>query len=471
VAGGLLLALAFVELVPGWVFPPQMDPPPVVLDHRVAAFAVAAGAASALIAGLLPAVLVSRSRLADVLKGSAGTGTARRGRLRSALTVAQIAVSLGLVVAALLLDRTVRNLSRIDLGYDPEGIVLVRLDPEPLGYEPARAAALRMDLLRLAAELPGAEAVGGADEGPLAVHFVTNLRSTDDVSDAWPVEAWRDHVTPGYFGSLGVPVIHGRTFTNPELARSFEAPPAAAVVSETLALRLFGGTDVVGRTLVQRGYQRNDMLEVVGVVADHRVRSLEGPPEAILYLPLGSGYSRGMVLTLRTSRPAASVVEDVRGLMDRLDPTLPFYEAGRLESRVLLETFDRRLLQRLIGFLAILAALLAGVGLYGVVAHSVAERAREIGIRMALGAQKVAVVGGIVRQSLTLVGFGVVAGAGIAWALVRLVGQWLYGVTPLDVGVWLPTAVVFLILGILAAAGPARYAARLDPMKTIADST
>lgn len=463
IAAGLLVAWLLLELGSAWVLPPSPDPSPLELDLRVAGFAVAAGVASVLVAGLLPALTVGRFRLSEVLKESGRAHGGRKARLRRLLTVAQLAVSLGLVVGALLLDRTVRNLYAVELGFETEGVARVRIDPEPQGYEPGRADALRSDVLRLARDLPGVESVGGAAEGPMHMHMSADLRSGDDPGDDWPVDARQDEVTPGYFETLGIPVLRGRSFSSQELTRSFEGDAGVAVVSETLARRLFGRLDAVGRTVVSRGFRASTTLEVVGVVADHRTRSLDGPVGPVLYRPLGDGFSRGMVLFARSRRPPTAVVQALRAVLDGLDPALPFYEAGPLEERLAAATAEPRLLARLVGFLAVVAGLLAAVGLYGVVAYSVVERKREIGIRMAMGAGATRVVGRVLRQSLALVAVGVATGAGVAWLLTRLLQRWLFGVGTLDPTVWTAVPAAFLLLGMLAAWAPARAATRVDP--------
>lgn len=485
VVGGLLLTGFLLEVAPLWILPlaEASDLALFRLDARVTTFAVALGALTVALAGLAPALTVGDFDLSEVLKGITSTSTGPKARLRTGLTTVQIALSLALVVGALLMQRTLGNLTGLELGLDAEDVTYVRVDPEPQGYTRSQSHALRRELLRGAREIPGVTAAAGASEGPLAGHVVTDLRAGGDATDGWPVSADQDEVTPGYFETLGIPVLRGRDFSGAELERSFEEGDAGAeggsdaerspvaggvaIVSETLARRLFGTLDAVGRTVVARGYRSNDRLEIVGVVADHRNRSLHGPAAPVLFRPLGDGLSRGMVLVVRSPRPTRAVLEGLRDVADAVDPTLPFYESGALPRRVLEATRTELFLSRLMSLLAVGAGFLAGIGLYGLVASSVAERRREVGVRMAMGADRAEVVRAVVGDALRLVGLGVVAGAGVAWLMTRALEAWLFGVAPLDPFTWAAATGGMVALGILAAAGPARSAARVDPMEVL----
>lgn len=468
---GALVGLAG-PLAVGWLLRDARASGPIplgelVLDGRVAAFAAAIGVLAVIAAGLVPAWVVHRVDLVDSLKESHRTETGRKKRLRTGLTVVQLALSLTLLVGALLLSRTVRNLHDVSLGFDAEGVVEVRINPQPQGYDEAAADRFYRALLEEAATVPGVESVAAAGAAPLRAVMQVDLRTGDAIAEEWPVQAFADYVTPDYFRALGVAVIRGRAFTEGDLAASWEDASGVAVINRTLARRLFGDDDPLGRTVVQRGYRENTTVRVVGVVADSRARGLAGPMHPALYRPFGENYTSGITLLVRSSRAPAETLAGIRGVVDGLDPALPFYRARSLQETVLEEIVEERLLARLMTVLAALAALLAGVGLYGVVAYSVAERTREIGIRMAMGAGRRTVVGMVVRQSLVLAGVGLVVGAGVAWLFARALESRLFGVEPLDPATWLVALAAFLGLAFVAAIAPARAASRVEPMTTL----
>lgn len=468
VALGVGLAIGLLRLFEGLGLGGRVAFESVTVDVRVLLFAALAGAASLLLAGLLPGLVVNRVDLVPALKEAAPTETGRKARLRAALTVVQISLSLALLVGALLAARTVRGLQAIEVGFEPEGLVSVTLDPDPQGYDEDRANAFQRALLAEAARLPMARSVAAVGSGPFGAHFYLDLRPQGAAEDGWPVNAYGDFVTPGYFDALGVRMLRGRTFSPDELEASFAKASDVAILNETLALRAFGTLDVLGRTMVQRGYRANTTLRVVGVVADSRLRApLEAPQEPALYRPLGEHYSNVFSLLIRSSAPAATVIDGVRALVDRLDPALPFYRARSLEELVAGLVVEERFLARLMSVLAILAGLLAAVGLYGVVAYSVAERTREIGIRLALGAGAGRVITMVLRQSLLLAVIGVAVGAGFAYLLARALESRLYGVAPLDPVTWTAAAGAFILVALVAAAGPIRLAVRIEPTRAL----
>lgn len=470
-AGGVVLGLALAagatRLLEGAPVSRVVAPEALPMDLRVLGFAVAAGAASLLLAGLIPAVVVHRLDLVGYLKEAAPTDTGRKARLRATLTIAQLGLSLALLVGALLLARTLDNLQRVELGFRPDGLVRAMVNPEPQGYEVEAVVRFKRELLREAGALPLADDVALAYSGPFRVVMWLDLRPDGAATDEWMANGYGDFVTPGYFRTLGVPMVRGRTFTAGELDASWSGPSGVAVLNQTLARRLFGDEDPLGRTVVQRGYRENVSMRVVGVVGDSRARDLEGPIEGVLYRPLGESVQSFVSVLVRTTAPPEAAVAAIRAAVDRLDPALPFYAAGSLSDAIRELTAEQRLMARLMSVLALLAALLAAVGLYGVVAYSVAERTREIGIRLALGAGGARVVRMVVRQALVLAALGVTVGIGFAYVLARMLESRLHGVAPLDPVTWAVAAGAFAVVALVAAAGPARLAVGVEPVRAL----
>lgn len=437
-----------------------------VVEGRVLAFAAACGGISVLLAALLPALVVPRVDLVASLKVFARKRTGGRGRLRAGLFVTQIALSLSLVVSALLLRGSLRNLQEVELGFESAGLMEVALDPRRQGLDQAQLAEYQRELLRGVATIPGLHSVAGVGDGPLRAQFRADLRPGGE-GGGWPIEAWAEHVTPGFFGTLGVPILRGRDFTADDLERSWESDAGVAVVNEALARRLSGTVEAVGLEIVQRGYRENRVLEVVGVVADSRMRDLRGERDSGLYRPLGDSYHSRTALLLRSDRPSAEVIEDVRGVVNGIGLPVPFQRAAPLTDLVDELTTEERLLARLMTLLSIVAVGLAGVGLYGAVASSVEERVREIGIRKALGARMSEIAGQVIGEVLRLTAFGLVAGAFVGWGAARLLENRLFRIEPLEPRVWFAAVVACVVLAVAAAALPARAAARVDIVRTL----
>ncbi|MGH7574459.1 MAG: FtsX-like permease family protein [Longimicrobiales bacterium] len=436
------------------------------LDARVLWIALTVGALSMLLTGLVPAVVVNKLDLTRQLKEAMPTQTGRRALLRSGFTVAQLALSLGLVVGGLLLVRTQRNLQSVELGFSPADVVEVRLDPDPRGYTDDQAHQLQREMLHQARALPMATAVAAVAGGPFQTHFGVHLRAGLSAGDDFPVESPADFVTPDYFDVLGLPLLRGRTFSADELEAGWQQSSDVAIVSELLARRLFGTTPALGRTVVQRS-QSDTPLRVIGVVADSRTHNLDGPLEPMLYRPLGEYYSNDFVILVRSSAPAPVTVDALRAVVDRIDGTLPFYRAGPLSRRLDEEMGEQRFLSRLMSLLALLAALMAAVGLYGVVAFAVAEREREIGIRLALGSASSRVAWIVLRRSMMHAVCGLVFGAGLAYAAARVLESRLFGIEPLDLLTWVAAGGILLAVALIAAVVPVLRAVRVEPAQVL----
>ena len=470
---------ALVGLLPQNGPPLALDLSP---DLRVFGFSVAVSFLSVLIFALGPALRSSRPDLVAAIKGGAAT-PADRHRLdpRAALVVVQVALSVVLLVGAGLFVRTLHNLKSMNAGFSPERVLVIRVHPEQMGYrEPSRLRAYFDQLTERVAATPGVRAVSLADETPL-----DGRRWTDDLTAEGSAagEVYRvadlNAVSPGFFATLGIGLRAGRDFTEDDVRRADAEPAAAspsngptlapaqaAVLSATAASRLFPGQRAVGQRF-SRGiaFRPGEAYEVVGVVDDARYFGLREAPRGMIYFPKSGGP--GTTLLVRTTERPEALVDVVRRHAAAIDPTVPVMDARALTSRVDDVLASERMLAALCTGFGLLAAGLAAVGLYGVLAEGVLRRRREVGIRLALGATRAAVVKSVLRGALGMVMPGAIAGGLAAFALARMLERLLYGVEPFDPWTIAFAAATLVLLAAGAAAGPAYRAAGVNPMTAL----
>jgi predicted permease len=456
---GLVVAFAFKLLFQGTRLQ-LIELEKVPLDGRVFAFALAASVVTGLLFGLVPTALARGLDLASALKEGGTRQTGRSNWVRSVITVVQLSLSLALLAGALLLTRTLLNYYAIELGFDTR-LVSFTLDMQPQGYTAERRRALESALLDRLRAAPEFESAALTVNTPFAGFYgVGRLLHPETADTLQYVAEW---ISPGYFETLDATILSGR----PLGAEDFGAGEGVrnVVVSEALARRLFGSADALGRTFRSTARTAAEM-RIVGVAANKRVRTLDADPELVLYEPLDAP-SRGaqyVMVVVRTSLPVPRAEAAMREIVDGLDPALPFMYVERLSDKLGRAMAEQRLFARLLVTLASIALVLAAVGLYAVVAYSVAARTREIGIRMALGADRRRVLLLVARQAAILAGAGIALGVvGARWVS-RLVESRLFGVEPLDPSVHAAAAALFLVIAIAAAAVPARRATRVDPL-------
>jgi predicted permease len=466
VAVPILPLLEYLQLPAGSLGPLGFPP-------RVFGFTLVAGLVSGLLFGLTTALRTIRISPAAILKGIAPP---RRRRLkwlglRDVLAVVQIALALLVLAAAALLLRSLGNLRAIDPGFDPDHVFVASLDLDAAGYSKSAVSPFYEGLTERLRRLPDVENVSLAAAVPM-VGAPLEVRLTVDAEDAGtalPGGAVHALVGRGFFSALGIPILEGRDFD----ARDTPTSQGVVIVNNTLARQLWPSRQALGRRL--RLLQTPEPFEVVGVVADSKVRSLREPPAPTLYLYhgqheksfIGSMLAPAMTLILRSGNRAAALGEPVRRTVQAIDPLLPL-----LDARPLAEVFSsavraERQLAIIFGAFALLAVGLAMLGLGGVVAHSVAERRREIGIRLALGASPATVRRLVLRRALMLSSLGCVLGLAAAAALGRFLASQLYDVTALDPATWLGAALILLTLSLLVSDGPARRAARTAPRESL----
>jgi predicted permease len=436
------------------------------LNGAVLAYTAATALGAGLLFGLFPALLSTRPEVLSALKGQAGqpAGARSAARFRSVLTTAQIALSMALLVAAGLFIRSLSAVSRIDLGIDTADIVTFGISPVRNGYEPAASRALFERGEEALAALPGVESVTAsmipilADSSSSSGVRVEGFEADadTDTNAAWNV------IGTDYFRTLGVPLLAGREFT---LSDTLEAP-RVAIVNEAFARKFGLGRDAVGRRMAVGGGADEKLdIEIVGLVQDLKYNDAKDEIPAQYFLPYRQSEDIGNIFYYARSQiDARAQLSAIAPLVARLDPNLPVENLRTLQMQFEENTFADRVISTLATAFAVLATLLAAVGLYGVLAYSVAQRTREIGLRVALGAEPRRVRGLVLRQTawMTLIGGAI----GLAGALLlgRLAESMLFEVTGHDPVVLIGAIGLLALIALGAGVIPAQRAARVDPM-------
>ncbi|HEX5473989.1 MAG TPA: ABC transporter permease [Vicinamibacterales bacterium] len=436
----------------------------VAVDGRVLLFALALAVLSGVVFGIVPAFTAARGNLVEALKEGGRTGSGARGaRTRSAFVVVEMALALVLLVGAGLLVRSFMALVRVDPGFDPSHTVTMKLSLPQARYRDNAAVIGFFDRLfdRIDA-LPGVRASGGTSFLPLngmgaATSFEIVGRPAPPAGDE-PVADVRV-VTRDYFKAMGVRLVRGRFFD----ARDAGAQRHRVIINETMARTYWPGEDPIGRQVV---ISWNDKApdEIIGVVADVRQASLETAPRSTTYWPPARFAYPWNVIAIRTSGDPMHVAPDVIAIVHQLDADLPVSDIQTMDDVLSASTAERRVTMTLLAGFAGLALLLAGIGIYGVISYSVQQRTQEIGIRMALGAPRAAVLSMVIRQALVLAGAGILAGAAGALMLTRVMRTLLFGVTPSDGATFGAVALLLIVVAALASAIPGLRATHVDPI-------
>lgn len=438
---------------------------PVDIDWRVfgGAFLVSAGVA--VTAGLLPAVLGSRADLAATLRGAGRGQTPARRRARTTLVVAQVAVTVTLAIAGLLLLRSMRARAAVPLGFRTEDVLAFSVDPG-MGVKTSTEA---QDVALFRAVLDGVRGVPGVRAAGLAwiepfkpIGGGAAMRPADSPGLS-ETRADSNPISPGFFDAIGLSRLEGRDFTPAETFHSDEHGGGVIVVNRALAQALFGDTHVAGRRVLM-SYPEGRVRTIVGVVDNSRTRGLAGPAPPIMYEPFGQTFTAGWATVhLRLSQPPAVVVPRVAAVVRSIDPMMPIYDVELLGDSLARFLAEDTMVMRITVAFAAVALILAGVGLYGVLAREVEERRQEFGLRLALGARPAAIARLVSVDALRALVVGVVAGSVLTVWLVRLIESRLFGVTKGD-----PTSIASAIglvvaATVLAALPAARRAGRVDP--------
>jgi predicted permease len=435
-------------------------------DWRILAFTAGVSVLTGVVFGLAPAIRGSAFDLAGALK-QAGRGASPPQRLARALSVFQVALSLVLVIGAGLLVRTLDRLEAIDAGFPRDRVYTVSLSPrgsdQKNGPNGPLLNRLYLDLLDRVRALPGVASVSLAGEPPTMRGYGRPFRT----GDGRQFVAHQNQVYPGYFATLGSAVVQGRDFGAADLV---PGAPLVAIVNETLARSVFPGENPIGERIVCTGRismgESGSPCEVIGVARDIPYATLKDRPQNAIYMtflqaPTGRG---AMELMVRSAGARTDLAAQLRREIGAIDPYLPAFVIRTLATDVDAALMRERLMALISTVFGALAALLAAIGLYGVVAYSVNRRAQEIGVRLALGALPGRVLRLVLAETLALAAAGVVCGLPAAWAATRLLAGFLYGAPATDPIVFLSSAGLLVTTAVVAGCIPARRAARIDPV-------
>lgn len=463
---GLFLTLVLRTALGGQRIPGIPPLAGVPIDWRVIAFALALSLTAGIAFAIVPALLSLHADFFMRLKETAGAGGTGQ-RLRKTLAIVQIAACTSLVVGGALLGRTLHALHAVDLGFDPDHAMAFFVDPSPQGYDAANVRRFRTELVRSLNAIPGVGDATMTSSPPMSgATYMADLRPGDYAGSDWPVTAAGVWSQPSYFAALGIPIVAGRLPDAADVATDSTVPDRV-VVSRSLARQLYGAENPIGRTLVEREFRGSVTYVVAAVAADTRSIRLRGKPDAMIYLPFTRMRFPFNFVLLRTSRARQDVEHDVREAVAKLDPAVPVTGGMVLTDAVARNIADELLFAHVLTILALLTAALTAAGTYGIVAYFVAERTREIGVRVALGASASAVVALVTRQVVGMVSIGLAIGAVASVWLSGLLESKLFGVTPLDPSSYAIAGVFLMALGAIAALAPARAATRINPVDAL----
>ena len=438
------------------------------IDLRALALTAAVSILTGVLFGLAPALQASRRRNFDVLKSGRNTEGKRPRRLRSVLVICETAFSLLLVAGAGLLIRSFAQILKVDPGFRSDNVLTMRVSlPDATYSKPEQIRAFYSSLIERVQHLPGVQYAGAVTGLPLAGEGGSGTTTIDTQSvplENRTPEADLRTATPDYFRAMSIPLVRGRYFE----PRDSDGSPGVAIVDESLANNYWPNQDPIGKRVHFGGLQsKSPWLTVVGVVRHVRNRTLEARSRVELYVPENQVPFNGMTLAIRTSTNPLSLVPTIQREVASIDPDLPIYRV-RTMNEVMGESLQRRrlALTLLAGF-AGLALLLAAIGIYGVTSYGVAQRKTEIGVRMALGANRGQVLGMIMRTGMTTIAIGLALGVVLSLALTRLMSGLLFSIHASDPLVLAGAAVVLILAALVAIFIPARRATKVNPMSAL----
>jgi predicted permease len=433
------------------------------LETPVLLFGLGLSLVAGLLFGMYPAWEAARASVAATLKDESGQSSGTKGTalVRRVLVCVQVVVAAVLLIPTGLLLKSLVNLFRVDLGIRTENVVQFTLSPELNGYKPAESRALFERVESEAAGIPGVRSVGAAMVPLIGGDRWGNSLSVEGFTGGEP-HSWMNEIGPGYFGKMGIPLIAGREFSESDDL----AGPRVTIVNEEFVRRFFPARNPMGSHF--GFWQSKVQLEVVGVVKNSHYAAVKEQPYPVYYTPWRQDKEMGSLgFYVRMALPPGAMIPQIRKLLARLDRTLPAQDLRTLDEQVSLSITNSRMVVQLAAAFAILATVLAMLGLYGVMAHSVARRTREIGVRMALGASPGLIRGMVIRDMAWIVGIGLAVGVPAALALARYTESQLYGVKPYDTVVVASAALTLTLTALVAAYLPARRASRVSPMNAL----
>jgi macrolide transport system ATP-binding/permease protein len=464
---GLLLAIWILDLVVA--FKPPVDIPinlDLQMDWRVLLFSLFLSLLTSLLFGLVPALQATKSDVVSALKDETSIGGYRRSRLRSGLVVLQIALSLVLLIAAGLVLRSLQHLQTTSPGFSTQNGLMMSFDLGLQGYDKAKGQQFQTQLIERVKALPGVRSAALADLFPLSANYNSNtvyVQGQPPVRGADVPTAMVASVSADYFSTMEIPLLAGRAFTG----QDNEQAPRVGIVNESFVRRLMPEIasleDAIGRQFSYRSFE-GPFVRIVGIARDGKYWTIGEAPQPFAYDPLAQSYNASTILVVRSSVEPTGLISSIRKEFQNLDENLPVFDVKTLTEHMGFSLFPARIAAILLGSFGLLALMLAAIGIYGVMAYSVAQRTREIGIRMALGAQTGDVLRMVFRQGSALALLGVSVGCAAALAVTPLLSSVLYGVSATDVLTFVLVSLLLTGVALLACLVPARRAAKVDPM-------
>jgi|GEM_PF-592908 len=431
------------------------------LDGRALAFAIVLVLFMAVVFGFFPGIWASRPRAIEMVRNASHRRSGRNPRLQQGLILAQLTVAVVLVTCAGLFVRTLLSLESLDLGFQPQNVVNLHVDLELLGYKQPAVASFYEELLVAVRSLPGIDAAALALNVPLGSNSQSfRVGGIRPLGTGPEKQSWLTFnvVSPGYFGTLGIPLIRGDDFSKSNLSDNSHV----MIVNQEMARLFLTGEQPVGQSLLFG----ETLYRVIGVVKNVRYNSRSSPPEPRFYVSTEAENAPNMTLHVRSHQPPAATIRAITNVLRSLEPFAVF-ETEQLADGVRRATAAPRLLSVLFGGFGVAALILTAVGLYAILAYAVQTRNQELGVRMALGARPQQIVGLVVRQALVLTGAGLAMGLLAAHFVARGLATQLYGVTPTDSAVFATVTVLTLVVGCFAGVVPALAAARVDPVSVL----
>jgi len=460
---GLLLAYWLVDAMVA--FKPPIDIPlPIELhiDGRVLLFTAVVSALTGVIFGLLPALQSTKPDLAPALKDEASLGGYRRSWLRNGLVVSQVSLSLLLLICAGLSLRGLQRAQALDPGFTPQNALEISFDLSMQGYDGPRAREFNLRLLERMRALPGVQYAGLTSTMPLSLNAGASriyVEGQPEQRGANVPSAMRSSASPGFLSAMGTRLLEGRDFTE----QDGESNRGVAVVNETFARRFWPGQSALGKRFSNAG-SAGPWIEVVGVIQDGKYLSLSEEATPFVYFNLSPAARRDLTMVIRTAGEPQSAMAAIRREFQQLDATLPLFNVQTMVEHMAVPLLQARVAATLLGGFGLLALTLAAIGVFGVMSYAVTQRAREIGIRIALGAQASGIFKLVVGQGLKLTALGLSIGLVCAFAGTRLMSDFLYGVSALDVVTFAGVPLLLALVALLACYLPARRAMKVDPM-------
>jgi predicted permease len=432
----------------------------VTVDWRVFLFALAGSMLAAGLSGSAPAWRASRTDPNAALRGASTTWGRGRLALRDLLVVVQVALCFVLVSASFLSLRGLQQSLQMNLGFQPHSVSTAAFELSLAGYSEERGRAFQRQVLEAIQQLPGVQSAAYSNSVPLSIDQShtsvypadkTDLRPSDRIGVVYY------QISPGFFETIGTPLLAGREFTWHDDSKS----PSVAVVNLALAKRVFHNENPVGKTFPGYG---GGSIEVIGVVADGKYESLTESQQPVLFWSILQNYNSTTTLEVKSSLPPTQMVSEIRRTIAKLDPELPLYGAGGLEQMLGFAFLPTRMAAIALSAFGILAIMLAATGIHGLVAYAVSRRTHEIGIRMAVGARPLQILRIILSRTAALLFFGSLFGFALALAVSQIMTSIVYETQPRDPVVMLSVWLAIVVVGLLASWSPARRATRVDPL-------